>query len=95
MPHKMLKMYAFIVIAPDGDESLPSFLDENTHVHLPLCGTDRARIESLRGVADIISYQTGHTLRLVQFTHREEMEVITPEGAAARLAKRSREAKKQ
>lgn len=89
MAHKMQKMYAFICIAPDGDESLPAFMDTETRVHLPLCGSDRARIESLRGIADIISFQTGQTLRLVEFTNRRELEVITPEGAKERLARRA------
>lgn len=40
---------------------------------MPLVGADRARIESLRGLAEGIAALTGKPVKLVRFTTRQEM----------------------
>lgn len=44
---------------------------------MPLVGADMARVESLRPFARNVARTTGKKVKLLHFTNREEVEVIT------------------
>jgi len=69
------EMYAFVAedSGPD-DEGIIGMSVGN--VILPLVGADMARVESLRPIARNISVQTGKKVKLLHFTHREDLGVI-------------------
>jgi len=66
------EMYAFVAedSGPD-DEGVVAMSVGN--VMLPLVGADMARVESLRPIARNISAETGQRIKLLHFTHREEL----------------------
>ena len=66
------EMYAFVAedSGPD-DEGVVAMSVGN--VMLPLVGADMARVESLKPIARNISVETGQRIKLLHFTHREEL----------------------
>lgn len=78
MPHRVQTFYAVLTIDPNGDESVPAFLDRSTNMMMPLVGSDLARVESLKNAAQNIASITGRTLTLVQFSVREDLQSFTP-----------------
>jgi len=66
------EMYAFVAedSGPD-DEGVVAMSVRD--VMLPLVGADMARVESLRPIARNISAETGKRIKLLHFTHREEL----------------------
>jgi hypothetical protein len=74
---KVTEIFAFIAedTGPD-DEGVAAALMGNNWV--PLLGADMARIDSLRPLSEQIAQSTGKQVRLLKFSHREEMEVIEP-----------------
>lgn len=43
---------------------------------MPLVGADMARMDSLRPAAEMVSRETGKRLRLIEFSTRQELEVV-------------------
>lgn len=77
---KITTMFAFLAVQ-EGTEGLVAFGDSPVAM-MPLVGADMNRAESLLPVVQAISNRTGQSIRLVKFTTREEMQVISP-GAVA------------
>jgi hypothetical protein len=71
------EIFAFTVVDTDGTEGVPAF--QSGHHILPMMGADRARIESLRPMAQQWADANGMPITLVKFTTREEVEVLRPE----------------
>ena len=68
------QMFAFIIVAEDGDEAIPAVLRHG--VWMPLCGADLARIKSMRPYAERTAREMGSKVTLVHFRERHEIEVI-------------------
>ncbi|MBA7476963.1 hypothetical protein ES707_12359 [subsurface metagenome] len=66
------EMYAFVAedSGPD-DEGVVAMSVGG--VMLPLVGADMARVESLKPIARGIAVETGKRIKLLHFTHREEL----------------------
>lgn len=80
---KIAEMYAFIVedAGPD-DEGVAAMQvgpPGGPFCWMPLVGADMARVESLRPIAQRLSRQTGKPLKLIRFTHREEVDILPPD----------------
>lgn len=71
-------MYAFVIsdTSPD-DEGIVAAMGPGG-IWIPLVGSDRARVDSLRTMVQQIATATGKPIRLVRFSVREELEVIEP-----------------
>ena len=66
------EMFAFVAedSGPD-DEGVVGMYTKNGW--MPLVGADRARVESLRPIVRTIAVETGQRIKLLHFTHREEL----------------------
>jgi len=66
------EMYAFVAedTGPD-DEGVVAMSIGN--VMIPLVGADMARVDSLRPIAKEFAASTGKKIKLLRFTHREEL----------------------
>lgn len=70
------EMYAFV--AEDAGPDDEGVVGMNTGLGwVPLVGADMARVESLKPIAQQIAKQTGKKVKLLHFTTREELEIIT------------------
>ena len=69
------ELFAFIAedSGPD-DEGVTAFLSGGTW--LPMIAADRARVDSLRPMAEAIAKSTGQKIHLVRFSTREVLEEI-------------------
>jgi len=66
------EMYAFV--AEDSDPDDEGIVGMGTKAGwMPLVGADMTRVESLRPIARDISVQTGKKIKLLHFTHREDL----------------------
>jgi len=72
---KIEKLYAY-VSEDNGpeDEGVVAMLQSNTWI--PLVGADMARMESLRGYANLLAKKTGKKIHLLEFSVRTELELI-------------------
>lgn len=67
----------FLFIATDGNqEGLPAMQMGN--VLMPLVAADKKRLADLRVAAQKIADVSGKPIRLCRYSHREELEVISP-----------------
>jgi len=71
------ELFAFTAIDSDGTEGVTAFLTIDETI-LPMVAADRARVDSLRPIAQDIARQRGVTIRLVRFSVREVLEEIKP-----------------
>jgi hypothetical protein len=69
------ELYAFIAHDADG-EGLPAFLRNG--MMMPMVCADKARVDSFREVAKMMTQQSGNKITLCRFSLREEIEVIEP-----------------
>jgi hypothetical protein len=70
------KMFAFVAIDPEDDnEGVCSVQLGDTHY--PMVGADMAMVDKLRPYAEGLA-KAGMTIRLVEFTTRTEVEVLSP-----------------
>jgi hypothetical protein len=76
-PYRIEQLFVFIADDGKGEEGVPAFTLPNGLV-IPLLGSDQARIDSLRPMAQMIANTSGQKITLYRFTKGEEMEVITP-----------------
>ena len=69
------EMYAFVAedSGPD-DEGVVAMSVGG--VMLPLIGADMTRVESLKPIVRDIAARTGRKIKLLHFTHREELEGV-------------------
>jgi hypothetical protein len=67
-------IYAFIAVHADGDEGIVGIGDPM----LPMIAADLARLQALRPYAQQVADTSGLTVRLVRFTTRTDLDVITP-----------------
>lgn len=75
------KITAFTAVDPlDDAEGLVGF-KMPTGDWMPMVGADEKRVEDLRGNAQEIANVTGKPITLVQFSVREDIETIKPEGS--------------
>ncbi len=78
---KILEMYAFVVedTGPDdeGVVALQSQKGSLGVLWLPLVGADMRRVESLKPIAAGIGKQLGKEVKLIHFTTREDLGVVT------------------
>jgi hypothetical protein len=79
-PHKIERLYAWIATHADGEEGVPAIQGPDGTI-LPLVGSDRERIESLREAArDAARNLNVVSVRLVCFDHLIELERLSPCG---------------
>lgn len=77
-PHKIERLYAWIATDATGEDGIPAF--NGPGGPMPLVGSDKARIESLRPVAEQLVALEGYPVRLVEFTGMVVLETLA--GAA-------------
>lgn len=70
------QMYAFVATDKDGTEGIVGAATANGW--MPLVGADMERVDQLRPLVKEIAKATNVTVRLLRFSVREELEVITP-----------------
>lgn len=68
------RMYAFVVVDKDGTEGVAGMRTDDGW--LPLVGADFDRVDSLRPIAQHMADTFGHSITLVEFSTRRELEVI-------------------
>jgi len=70
------EMYAFVAEDKDpDDEGVVGFMADTGW--MPMVGADMARAESLKPIAQNIARTTGKKIKLLRFTNREELGLIT------------------
>ncbi len=74
------ELYAYITHEPDDPEdegltamTIPGFGSA------PMVGADKARMDSLKSLAQSAANATGQTIRLVKFSTKTVLETIEPE----------------
>jgi len=73
-PHHIERLYAWIVTDATGEDGIPA-VDLNG-APMPLVGSDKARIESFRPVAERFAKVEGFPVRLVEFTGAVVLETL-------------------
>lgn len=70
-------MFAWVTTDKDeNDEGIIGFRFGDQW--MPLVGADKARIQSLKAQALAVATSTGKPVKLIHFSVREELEIITP-----------------
>lgn len=72
---RMKEVFVFVSRDPDGNECVPVWTFPDGLV-IPLVCSDKARVDSLRGLAKQMAEQSGVKITLCRFYMREELEVI-------------------
>lgn len=76
---RIKEVYAFVVLDDkDDSEGIPAFSaphpnDPKSEMFMPMVGADYDRMMSLLPMARTMVAQTGKKMRLVKFTHIEEL----------------------
>lgn len=78
MPQLITEVFMFIAQEGEG-EGIPAV--QLGDVLMPLLGADRARVDSLRRLAQQVADREGRPLTLARFTVREDLETLTPQDA--------------
>jgi hypothetical protein len=68
------EIWAWICEDTPGSEGLPGASIGGTF--MPLIGSDRQRVESMRDFAVAVRIGTGRPVKLVRFTQREDVETL-------------------
>ncbi len=76
---KIIEMYAFVVEDSGPDDEGLAAMKVGTG-WMPMVGADMARVESLRGAAKNLAQALGKPIKVLHFTQREDVEVISPPG---------------
>lgn len=76
MPYKIEKLYAWVTTDDDGDDALPAVRTDMGF--LPMIGSDKEMIESLRQTAMTTMAWNGRPIRLVEFGTMKVIEVHSP-----------------
>jgi hypothetical protein len=69
------EMYAFISTDDEG-EGVMAFLAQNG-TWMPMVGADMTRVEQLKPIAINMGKAQGRKVKLIKFSQREELEVLT------------------
>jgi hypothetical protein len=69
------QLWAFI--SDDDGEGIAAFLS-NDGIWMPLIAADKARVDSLRKMAQQLATESGVPVKLVKFSVREDLEVLEP-----------------
>ncbi len=77
-PHKIERLYAWIATDATGEDGIPAM--RSGDVAMPLIGSDKDRIESLRPYAEAIALREGYPIRLVEFTTMVVLETLPGSG---------------
>jgi hypothetical protein len=70
-----LTAYVAVDPADDSEGVVGHLLADGTT--MPLIGADEKRLEDLRPYAEHVAQMTGQTIKLVRFSVREDLEVIS------------------
>lgn len=80
-PKLIEKMYCYAVVDPQDPENREGIISmQGPSGMLPLVGADIARSESLRKFATMIAKETNVTVKLIEFSERNELGIIGPDG---------------
>lgn len=72
-PHKITELFAWVATDQDGTEGVcGQLLPSNTL--MPMIGSDRDRIESLRPAAEEVRRLTGFPVKLMRFSMASKLE---------------------
>jgi hypothetical protein len=72
---RITEIHAFIAVDPrDDSEGVIGHMNPKTGVIEAMIGADKARIESLRPIAEHVAHATGKPVKLVRFSQREDKE---------------------
>lgn len=77
-PHKIERLYAWITTDATGEDGIPAM--NLGGVPMPMIGSDKARIESLRPHAEALALVEGYPIRLVEFTTMVVLETMPARG---------------
>lgn len=75
-PHKITELYAWICTDASGEDGIPATWPDATGMVMPLIGSDKERIESLRAMALSITTTRGFPVRLCKFSQMEVLETM-------------------
>jgi hypothetical protein len=81
---RITEVYAYICLDQADDcEGIPAFAgphpnDPNATMFMPMVGADRERMLALLPMARQMVKVTGKKMRVVRFTHIEEIEEVAP-----------------
>lgn len=69
------QLYAFVAedSGPDDEGVIGAMTKDGW---IPLVGADMARVNSLRPIAEGVARQLGKPVKLLQFTNRQDLELI-------------------
>lgn len=81
-PHKIERLYAWIATDATGEDGVPAIA--GPHGPIPMVGSDKARIESLRPAAEQLNRDEGYPVRLVEFTGMVVLETLPGRGTPPR-----------
>jgi hypothetical protein len=79
MAFRITSISAFLSVGPDDEEGVIGAPIGPNRTWVPLIAADEARLQALMPVAREIAATVNFHVRLVRFTHREEVCDITPE----------------
>lgn len=74
MSFRIKELWAYVSVAPDGDEGVIG--TETPNGWIPLVAADGERVKQFRDVAAYVAARTGRPVRLVHFTNRSDVETI-------------------
>lgn len=68
---------AALAVEDDGNEGLCAFMNADGQ-WMPLVAADAKNFPSIEHMAELVSYQSGKTIRIVEFSARQVTRIITP-----------------
>jgi len=66
-PHKITKLYAFVLENDGGVEGLMAFYQPDTGGWMPMVGSDLKRVNQLHSIAKTISKTLGKPFKVLEF----------------------------
>lgn len=75
---RVTKLWAFLVVGPDGEEGVPAIATGDTREWMPLIAADAARLGDLLKLAREIAESQGIELQLAEFSVRKDLDIIKP-----------------
>ncbi len=73
---RITQLYAFITESDNGDEGIIAFFNPTLLQMVPMIGADMTRVTALEEMARKVKAQTGQKIKLVYFSHRQEVREI-------------------
>lgn len=78
MSFRITELWAWVTIDPDDDEEGVVGFTSPDGLMMPLIMADKARLHSIRHVAEGIARHSGKTLKLIRVSVREDIETLVP-----------------